>query len=84
MIKSECLRLNKKMKLYLSLLVLTLVLVGCDNKPNEIKNMKDTGQSMGVVEIDGCEYLSYYAGNIFARNFTHKGNCKYCIERNKK
>lgn len=30
-----------------------------------------------VVEIDGCEYLSK------GTQFTHKGNCKYCADRNK-
>ena len=32
-----------------------------------------------IVEIDGCEYI--LIGNT---SITHKGNCKYCEERNKK
>lgn len=35
-----------------------------------------------VVEYDGCEYIFYnrsYQGSV-----AHKGNCKYCADRNKK
>lgn len=35
-----------------------------------------------IVEIDSCEYLISGVGS--KRIMTHKGNCKYCIERNKK
>jgi len=35
-----------------------------------------------TVEIDGCEYLLAGWGNTVV--FTHKGNCKFCAQRNKK
>lgn len=31
-----------------------------------------------IVEYDGCEYIKGY------QTLSHKGNCKYCLERNKK
>jgi hypothetical protein len=37
-----------------------------------------------IVEIDGCEYLeweNYSTHGYINRNITHKGNCKFCIER---
>lgn len=40
-----------------------------------------------IVEIDSCEYIevSYGTGaNYGYYSLTHKGNCKYCVERNKK
>ena len=36
-----------------------------------------------IVVIDSCEYISYYLGWKEGL-LTHKGNCKYCAERNKK
>lgn len=33
------------------------------------------------VDIDGCEYLEFSTTHGF-RIVTHKGNCKYCTERN--
>jgi hypothetical protein len=35
-----------------------------------------------TVEIDSCEYIFVGAGN--ASWGSHKGNCKFCKERNKK
>lgn len=36
--------------------------------------------------IDSCEYIEYEYGLFDTRvySFTHKGNCKFCAERNKK
>lgn len=36
--------------------------------------------SIKVVDVDGCEYLYGEWGN--ATVLTHKGNCKYCAQRN--
>lgn len=69
------------MKKSIILLVLVVVLGGCGtNTP--IKPMKDVyqGGSFDVIEIDSCEYIHQFQNSWF----THKGNCKYCIERNRK
>lgn len=36
-----------------------------------------------IVTLDSCEYL-IYAPNSFDNFLTHKGNCKYCKQRNSK
>lgn len=43
-----------------------------------------TCDELSIVTIDNCEYI---VGNAFRNKdfaITHKGNCKFCIERNKK
>ncbi len=39
-----------------------------------------------VVIVDSCEYifLSDYNDGSGHKAFTHKGNCRYCLQRNKK
>ena len=32
-----------------------------------------------TIEVDGCEYILIYGLN--GGGLTHKGNCKYCAER---
>ena len=38
--------------------------------------------SVQTVTIDSCEYIVWSDG--FKQQTSHKGNCKYCIERNAK
>ena len=43
-----------------------------------------------IVTIDGCEYIMMEklipmgSGRTTIGSLTHKGNCKFCVERNKK
>jgi hypothetical protein len=37
-------------------------------------------QNLTAVEFDGCEYIQYTATHGL-RHITHKGNCKYCLQR---
>jgi hypothetical protein len=76
----------KQTFLLISALLLTIVFCGCHevNTPR-----KDTGfvvlEGAGplfIVEVDSCEYLFGNWG--YATVLTHKGNCKFCLERNKK
>lgn len=51
---------------------------------NKVKS--NFGKIYNVVEIDSCEYLvkhsnTYYGHDVIS--ITHKGNCKYCRERNR-
>lgn len=41
-----------------------------------------SGTCFDVIEIDGCEYVIGNSG--YKGYLAHKGNCKYCAERNKK
>lgn len=36
-----------------------------------------------IQEIDGCEYILVNGLSNKEPALTHKGNCKYCLERNK-
>ena len=38
---------------------------------------------LSIVEIDGCEYIVCNDRNNSGITITHKGNCKFCVERNK-
>jgi hypothetical protein len=40
------------------------------------------GYEISVVEYDSCEYL--ISGSGYSQMMTHKGNCKYCVERSLK
>ena len=69
--------------LLISTLLLTILSCGCHevNTPR-----KDTGflvrkdkDPLIIVEVDSCEYLLGDWGNQTV--LTHKGNCKFCLER---
>lgn len=42
----------------------------------------DDAVAISVVTLDGCEYLMWH-DQYNDPMITHKGNCKFCIERNK-
>jgi hypothetical protein len=71
--------------LLISALLLTIVFCGC-REVNVPK--KDTGfvvregnEPLLIVEVDSCEYLLGIWGSETI--LTHKGNCKFCLERTK-
>ena len=37
-----------------------------------------------VVTVDSCEYISHSSYSAGVVTLTHKGNCKFCKERNEK
>jgi len=61
------------MKKVLILALLAVIMVGCKN--GEV--YKRSGDSCIVTEVDGCEYIKL----CNAYGFQHKGNCKFCAER---
>lgn len=68
------------MKKLLLLALLTTMMVGCKENTNNDRNYAtdERGYTYEVLVIDSCEYFrSTYI-------LTHKGNCKYCLERSKK
>ena len=73
------------MKNIFKLLVATsFLLIGCiDNKEISSERINiDATNKIKIIEIDSCEYLlfeGFKKGGI-----THKQNCKFCLERNKK
>lgn len=70
------------------LLLATLILVfsSCNTNPNEYKFPTSTTNSyvhygINTFVHDSCEYVIYYGTQ--KGGITHKGNCKFCKQRNK-
>jgi hypothetical protein len=66
----------------LSAILVALFLIGCIDEQQKLEDAQYQARNNPVIIIDSCEYLTYrtYGG---ASEFTHKGNCKFCIQRNK-
>lgn len=70
------------MKKLLLLALLAMIMVGCD-EPDEPATIT-TKESLKIVNIDSCEYIKCYTYGINTYVYTHRGNCRFCAERNKK
>jgi hypothetical protein len=66
------------MKKLLLLALLATMMVGCKDEEGREYATDERGYTYGVTVIDSCEY---YHGTYM---LTHKGNCRFCAERNKK
>lgn len=62
------------MKKLIILALLAVIMDGCDSEVKYTKHQTIT-QDVGVFEYDSCEYITIYNG------VSHKGNCKYCAQR---
>jgi hypothetical protein len=84
------------MKKLILILTASIVLFSCEREI-EVTVEKTTGAEGGrdlefeygdmdvyhIQEIDGCEYILVNGRENSEPALTHKGNCKYCLERNK-
>lgn len=77
------------MKQIIILILTALIIAGCDNISNEIKEAEKVQQARNtaiqewhnqVVIIDSCEYISEEMRGLIE----HKGNCRFCKERRQK
>ena len=68
-------------KICIILLLLTILFVSCYDNIEE-RELKDVyqGKHVECLEIDSCEYILVNGTGWFS----HKGNCKFCKQRNKK
>lgn len=68
---------------YLFLALMALLLMSCEEAP---RTEKDSVIEYDVIEIDSCEYIMVqsktYGIGLYVTSIAHKGNCKYCKERN--
>lgn len=73
------------MKTTYYLLLLSIIFCGCETKNTTIEETTTTirGREMKIYTIDSCEYIGCIYGSS-SDVLTHKGNCKFCSERNKK
>jgi len=62
-----------------------VIFCSCETKNVNIQKTFTTinNRDISIYEIDSCEYI----GNVYGGHgdmITHKGNCKFCVERSKK
>lgn len=76
------------MKYLWATLLLVVVACGCNSKAEVVVDgpthkLRTYGADYEIREFEykGCEYL--VVGQGHGQSITHKGNCKYCLERNK-
>lgn len=71
------------MKKFIILFALVVMCVSCEpiviREPEGINKITKPE----VIIYDSCEYITYRTSSYFFE-LTHKGNCKYCEERQKK
>jgi len=63
------------MKKIILLALTALMVVGCDYNSNSNTNTKTEGLIYGTIIIDSCEYIKGFS------RIAHKGNCRFCEER---
>ena len=74
------------MKKVFLLLAISALLFSCSQLEKQKTEYDNSDvKNVSIVEIDSCEYIQYSIGTYNGRQnlITHKGNCKYCISRNK-
>jgi len=65
----------------LIILVLALIFGGCTSTTKQYATKEyHQGANISILIIDSCEYLMLANDT---RTLTHKGNCKFCVKRNK-
>jgi len=74
----------KKIQIILIVLVI-LTLTNCETRNADVHrtDVKINGKPFSTYIIDSCEYIGYIHSSQ-SDVITHKGNCKFCINRNKK
>lgn len=69
------------MKKILFLALASLMMVGCveneENRSHSSRNEELCEKNYEVIVLDSCEYYSHKS----RWDMTHKGNCKYCAQR---
>jgi len=77
----------QKLKSICLLMAVLFATVFCSCKGKSAKPDGQIGSNnYSVKVIDGCEYIECDYGAVDQRVYSlaHKGNCKYCAERNSK
>lgn len=76
---------NKDMKNLITVFTMAMMVVlsSCNNNvETKTTTLFVDGSGVEVLIIDSCEYIKIKGGN--ASWGSHKGNCKFCLTRNKK
>jgi len=74
---------NKMKKILIISCLLLFGLIGCTKEPSYKSTPQ--GAEYYTIIVDSCEYLRFYSHSGYTgESFTHKGNCKFCAERQNK
>ena len=66
------------MKKLIILALLAVVMAGCEKSPNKtLQERIDESYARRTFIVDSCEYIAFW------KSSTHKGNCRFCVERRK-
>lgn len=69
--------------IFILIIITAIFIVGFNNKVTvEDSDIMVSGIMMRTYTIDSCEYIGSIHGSS-GDVLTHKGNCKFCIKRNK-
>lgn len=84
-------------KTFIYVLLASIIFYSCGSpsqpsQPYEVKSINSLGKfpynvridELTVVQIDSCEYIVCNAYKMKDITITHKGNCIFCAERNKR
>lgn len=68
------------MKKLLFIVLFAMIMVGCEESTSNDRNYAtdERGYTYRVSVIDSCEYF------VALNYMVHKGNCRFCAERNRK
>ena len=61
-----------------AIILAALLLTSCDVKNPDGSYNSERSLNFNTIRVDSCEYIQYYKG------LAHKGNCRFCLERQKK
>lgn len=66
------------------LILVAFIFFGCEeaHRKNSEFIISKGGSPLKIVEIDSCEY--FFGDWNYSSVLTHKGNCKFCVERKTK
>ena len=53
--------------------IVALMMIGCSFRSGQDISNK-------IITLDSCEYIQYWTGD-YNQNIEHKGNCRFCEER---
>jgi len=72
---------NLKYKIYTILTIILIIVISCQTPKEE--SVIITQKKYNIKVIDSCEYIECDYGIFDQRvySLTHKGNCKFCLER---
>lgn len=73
--------MKKIMNNFVCILIASAILFGCEKDGSTLSTVN--GFKIKTYTIDNCEYIGDVRGND-GDYLTHKGNCKFCAERNRK